>query len=482
MSELPGAWVHAEFGQLFDFKGGSQPPKGTFSDHPRPGYVRLLQIRDFGSDAKAIFIEDSARWPKCSADDIMIGRYGASVGKILTGKSGAYNVALVRMLFDRELLDASWVRLLLLSNHFQDPLKRISRSAQNGFNKADLEEIDVPLAPLSEQRRIVAKIANLSANSNRVREHLDHIPRLVEKYKQAILAAAFRGELTREWRRLHPDVAGAKRLLVRIRDLQRTNWKEARRTPFVPLAPLSTGDEMFEIPPSWCWAAAEEIVEPGADIVYGIVQPGPKLASGVPYVRGTDIEDGQIKIDQLLFTSKEIAEKYSRASLQGGDILLGIIRATKVAVVPKSLAGANITQGTARFRPSSIIRTAFLARWLEGGIAQAWLHSKYRGIDMPGLNLRDVRRLPVPLAPLDEQDEVVRLTGTAFAWIERLASETSSARKLIDRLDQAILAKAFRGELVPQDPNDEPASVLLERIMAEREGQVATKRSKRARK
>lgn len=165
----------------------------------------MLQIRDFESDAKAVFIKDHSRWPKCFADDIMIGRYGASVGKILIGKAGAYNVALVRMIFERELLDASWVRLFLLSDHFQEPLKKISRSAQNGFNKADLEEIEVPLAPLPEQRRIVAKIDSLSAKHGRARDHLDHIPRLVEKYKQAILAAAFCGNLTREWRNNNRD-------------------------------------------------------------------------------------------------------------------------------------------------------------------------------------------------------------------------------------------------------------------------------------
>jgi type I restriction enzyme S subunit len=200
MSEVPNGWVQADFGQLFDFKGGSQPPKATFIHHQRPDYVRLLQIRDFESDAKAVFIKDSSRWPKCSADDIMVGRYGASVGKILTGKAGAYNVALVRMIFERKLLDPSWVRLFLLSDHFQEPLKRISRSAQNGFNKADLEEIEVPLAPLPEQRRTVAKLDSLSAKSHRTRDHLDHLPRLIENYKKAILAAAFSGDLTHQWR------------------------------------------------------------------------------------------------------------------------------------------------------------------------------------------------------------------------------------------------------------------------------------------
>ena len=222
------------------------------------------------------------------------------------------------------------------------------------------------------------------------------------------------------------------------------------------------------------------VVEPGAEIVYGIVQPGPKLASGVPYVRGTDIENGRIKLNQLLFTSEEIAARYERASLRGGDILLGIIRATKVAIVPDALTGANITQGTARFRPSRLILTSFLARWLESRVAQSWLHSKYRGIDMPGLNLRDVRQLPVPLPPLEEQHIIETSIERAFTWIDRLASEATSARKLIDRLDQAVLAKAFRGELVPQDPADETASVLLERIMAERRTKPKARRGRRA--
>jgi type I restriction enzyme S subunit len=127
-------------------------------------------------------------------------------------------------------------------------------------------------------------------------------------------------------------------------------------------AALPIGEEVqpYEVPETWRWAVAEEIVAPGAEIVYGIVQPGPQLDDGIPYVRGLDIVDGVIQTSQLLKTSPEIAEKYSRATLQGGDVLLGIIRATKVAIVPGEIAGANITQGTARFRPSDAIMTAFL--------------------------------------------------------------------------------------------------------------------------
>jgi type I restriction enzyme, S subunit len=95
-----------------------------------------------------------------------------------------------------------------------------------------------------------------------------------------------------------------------------------------------------------------------------------------------------------------------------------------------------------------------------------------------GISGADLKRLPIPLPPISLQHTILRRTQTAIAWIDRLASEATSARKLIDRLDQAILSKAFRGELIPQDPTDEPASVVLERNRGERQsmGNSAAKR------
>jgi type I restriction enzyme S subunit len=156
-------------------------------------------------------------------------------------------------------------------------------------------------------------------------------------------------------------------------------------------------------------------------------------------------------------------QRYERASLRGGDVLLGIIRATKVAVVPAELEGGNITQGTARFRPSALITTDYLAGWLESPFAQDWLHAHYRGIDMPGLNLRDVRRLPVPLAPLEEQ---VEIASRLSAEKGRLARASAAVAEAAEQL--SVLAKAFRGELVPQDPEDEPVLELLSRIRSQR--------------
>ena len=179
MSHTPQSWQVARFRDVFDFKGGSQPPKSEFVSQPRNGFVRLLQIRDFEDDSKAVYIKDHKKWPKCSEHDIMIGRYGASVGKVLGGKAGAYNVALVRLIFDPQRVHSGWARYFCASDYFQGPLKNISRSAQNGFNKEDLAEIEFPFPPMDEQRRMAAKLDSLFKSSKSAREELAHIPRLV---------------------------------------------------------------------------------------------------------------------------------------------------------------------------------------------------------------------------------------------------------------------------------------------------------------
>jgi type I restriction enzyme S subunit len=206
------SWKRFEFFDVLNFKGGSQPPKSTFSNAPGPGLVRLLQIRDFASDEKAVFIEDSSRWPKCEADDIMVGRYGASVGKILTGKAGAYNVALVKMIVDPRLL-RRFVYYWLQSSVFQEALGIVSRSAQDGFNKGDLESVLVPVPSLEEQEAAVQMIDDALGRLERAAQEHAQATRLLNNLDQALLAKAFRGELVPQ----DPADEPAAALLARIR-------------------------------------------------------------------------------------------------------------------------------------------------------------------------------------------------------------------------------------------------------------------------
>lgn len=505
MSHFPSTWIEVDLPDAVFFQEGPGLRKFQY----RESGVPFVNIRTFvnGSIDGSLcrFLDPQEVQQKyqhflVQANDILVATSG-SIGKWAIAKEGdlplLLNTSIVRFRpHSEDTLDRGYLLWFLRSPLFTDQAWAASTgSAQANVGPTHLKKFHLPIPPLLEQRRIVAKLNRLSERSSAARDHLIRVSTLATRAKQAILASAFRGQLTSEWRSSKDFQKIGKEMVEDSREQRRAWWiseeqrkREAKGQSTNPGAwtkkyrapeEISAEGTIFDVPKSWAWIASEEAVAPGAEIVYGIVQPGPKLDEGIPYVRGMDIVDGVIQIHQLLRTSPEIALKYARASLEEGDILLGIIRATKVAIVPKEISGANITQGTARFRPSNSIRTKFLARWLEGPDAQKWLHSKYRGIDMPGLNLRDVRRCPVPLAPIEEQDEIIRRIETAFARIDRLTEEAGRASHLLDRLDERLLAKAFQGELVRQDPNDEPAEALLERI---REARDAAPKPKRARR
>jgi type I restriction enzyme S subunit len=184
-------WQTKTLGDVCDFEGGSQPPKSEFIYDEKPGYVRFLQIRDFGSDKNITYIRHSKKNRLCDENDILIGRYGASVGKILTGKSGAYNVALMKTIPNLEVLDQSWFYHFLVSDEFQTPLLNVAdRSAQAGFSKDDIYNFPVPVPPLAEQQRIVGLLdeafEGLATAKANAEENLQNARTLFESHLQSV--------------------------------------------------------------------------------------------------------------------------------------------------------------------------------------------------------------------------------------------------------------------------------------------------------
>jgi type I restriction enzyme S subunit len=158
------SWSTKKLGEVCDFEGGTQPPKSVFKYEPQKGYVRLLQIRDFVSDEKATYVPDLPKLRKCTADDVLIGRYGASVGKILRGKAGAYNVAIIKTIPNEKLLLKDYLYTFLQSPSVQGRFVGFAkRAAQAGFTKEEVGSIKIPLPLLEEQKRIVKKIEKLFA-------------------------------------------------------------------------------------------------------------------------------------------------------------------------------------------------------------------------------------------------------------------------------------------------------------------------------
>jgi type I restriction enzyme S subunit len=293
----------------------------------------------------------------------------------------------------------------------------------------------------------------LLARVQATRKRLARVPLILKRFRQAILTAAFSGVLTADWR---DDTERAdKKVVVRPRDVAL---------------------EFPDFPDEWECARSADIVEPGTVISYGIVLPGPNLPNGVPYIRGQDInDDGRIQVEQLWKTTPMIAAKHMRSELREGDVLLCVIRHLRVAIVPAGIDGANLTQGTVRLRPSSKVNNRFLAHYLKSPIAQTWMKDRYIGMAMPRINVSHAREIPVPLPALTEQQEIARRIDALFKRADAIERRVAAATARADKLTQAILAKAFRGELVPteaelarQEGRDyETAEQLLERAKSE---------------
>jgi type I restriction enzyme S subunit len=189
-------WVEKKLADVCDFQGGSQPPKSKFVYEPRAGYVRFLQIRDFKSDKHITYIPQSSKNRLCKSEDILIARYGASVGQILAGKAGSYNVALIKTIPDSRSVDRNFFCLYLRSELFQKPLMSVAdRSAQNGFSKDDIAQFPVPLPPREKQERIVAGIDTLSTETQRLASLYERKLAALEALKKSLLHQAFSGEL-----------------------------------------------------------------------------------------------------------------------------------------------------------------------------------------------------------------------------------------------------------------------------------------------
>jgi type I restriction enzyme S subunit len=303
-------------------------------------------------------------------------------------------------------------------------------TAQPGANASILSGLVLPLAPLAEQRRIVAKIDSLSAKSQRARDQLDHVPRLVEKYKQAILAAAFSGELTREWRETHRETSA---------------WGSIGAGKIIKTIVAGKNMRCDERPPS----DDERGVLKVNAVTWGTFDP--QAAKTLPR---TFIPPEQTRV-------------------KSGDFLIS--RANTLELV-----GAVVI---VRQTPPNLFLSDKILRLEMAEESKSWMlwflrspkgreaienSSTGNQFSMRNLSQTALRAINVPWPTPNERKAIIHSVETAFIWIDRLASEATSACKLINHLDRAILAKAFRGELVPQDPNDEPAGVLLDRILSER--------------
>jgi len=340
-------------------------------------------------------------------------------------------------------------------------------SAQGVISREALAEVEIPLAPLSAQQRIVKKLDALFSRTARARDDLDRIPALVSCYKQALLAAAFRGDLTADWR-IENEVPPVD--LANIERQRQEAWQMEPRSPsrYTPSEDIDWRPTI-DLPASWRWASVGQLT---FLVQYGSsAKTHAEKSNGIPVLRMGNIVDGKIDYSQMKYLPGS-HDEFPVLLLQDGDLLFNRTNSAELVGKTAIYGGPNDAMSFASY----LIRLKvvgfipdLLAAYINSPIGRSWIASTVtQQVGQANVNGSKLKTLGVPVMPPPEQVELWHRISNAFTEIDRLTNEAASARRLLDRLDQAVLAKAFRGELVPQDPADEPASVLLERIRVER--------------
>ncbi|MEZ6049290.1 MAG: restriction endonuclease subunit S [Planctomycetaceae bacterium] len=487
--ELPPGWVKTTIGCVADIVTGRTPPT---KEHGIP-VVRQSNLAGNTVDLNNAvyvpeqFLEEYMRFT-LKKGDILIGM-SCSIGKLCLYDKNTVSLQNQRTgkieLKDSSLESSRFVWHFLHTAQ-QKLLARGKGIGVQNVSSKDIEELPLSLPPLAEQLRIVAKIEALQERSRRARVELEEVGPLLDQFRQSLLASAFRGDLTADWRAAHPDIEPASELLHRIRQERRQKWEESELAKYEAKGkkPPKDWQEKYkepepvddtnlpELPEGWCWTSLDTFVE--------FITSGSRgwaryySQTGPLFVRSQDINTDSLSLADTAHVSPPMGSEGIRTRIQKDDLLITITGANvaKAACVINEIDEAYVSQHVALVRPVDPNLSTYLHRWIispENGRSQL-LDNAY-GNGKPGLNLNNIRNLIVAVAPQEEQKAIFERIEIALDGIVLIELMQHSSHDELAVLDQSILAKAFRGELVPQDPNDEPASVLLERIRQQREAE-----------
>jgi len=338
-------------------------------------------------------------------------------------------------------------------------------TAQKNINLETLSNVVVPLPPLPEQRRIVEKIEALGTRSRRAREALDTLPALIDRYRQSILAAAFRGDLTADWRARSAYTPIAKTLAAVAPPSQSRGGREATDAIIPGVGGIAVNDPGTPLPDGWAWVALRRVArqETGHTPSRSVAEYWDGNIAWLG-IKDANIHHGKVISDTVQHITEEGLDNSSARLLPSGTVCLS--RTASVGYVTIMGKDMATSQDFATWTCGDALDPHYLmyALMSEGdNIRRFGEGSTHTTIYFP-----EIRAFHIAMAPVEEQREIVRRIKAAMATVDVLERQLRAATSRLASLDQSILAKAFRGELAPQDPNDEPASVLLERIRAER--------------
>ena len=431
MNDLPAGWCECKLGDYIFLKNGFAFSSTSYVE-PKINSVPVIRISDINgkiaSDTKACHVlkDIVVTGFEVVKGDLLIAMSGATTGKIgaYIGKTPAYqNQRVGNIKLINNECGHSVYRNYLIASLTSDILKAAYGGAQPNISGSTIEEISIQLAPLNEQKRIADKLDAVLAKVDACRDRLDRIPVILKRFRQAVLSAAILGKLSIEWR-------------------------SGRLTE------------------EWSSCTLKDAC---LSITDGDHQAPPQIETGIPFITISAINDGKLRLEKA---SRFVPESYfdnlkEDRKPQMGDILFSVTGSICIPAFVDVDLPFTFQRHIAILRPNKTkISSGYLYLLLgSDSIREQGLKSA-TGTAQLTIPLTALRGFSLNLPPIDEQTEIVRRVESLFAYADRLEARYNTAHAQVKKLTPALLAKAFRGELVPQDPNDEPASELLARITA----------------
>ncbi len=387
-------WKIKKLGEVCGFQGGSQPPKSNFIFEPKDGYVRFLQIRDFKNDKNITFIPESKKNRYCNEDDILLGRYGASVGKVLINKAGAYNVAVMKTIPNEDELSKQFLFFYFVSDEFQKRLANVaSRSAQNGFSKDDINGFPIYTPPLPEQQRIVAILdiaftAIATAKEN-AQQNLLNAKEIFESYLQNVF------------------------------ENKGDNWEELT---------LKAVSQEFSRGKSKHRPRGDKSI----------------LGGNYPLIQTGDISnsDHWLKTYSRSYNEKGLAQS---KLWKKGTICIAIVGANvaETAILtfdscfPDSVIGITVNQKKANNEYIEYLLQSF----------KSYLKEKGKGTARDNINLGTFQNQNFPFPSVKEQEQIVKKLNSLSVETKKLEAIYQQKINDLEELKKSVLNKAFKGEL-----------------------------------
>ena len=482
--ELPSGWAATTLGEACLVIQGQSPPGKTYNTDGQ-GLPFLQGKAEFGP-----IYPDAVKW--CSAPSKI-----AESGDVLISVRapvGPTNLCGVQSCIGRGLaairpyggVPDRFILYALRATE-EELRSKATGTTFEAIRGDDLRAHPIGIPPLPEQRRIVAEIEKQFTRLDASGEGLKRAQANLKRYRASVLKAACEGtlvpteaELARSEGR---DYEPADRLLERILTERRAQWEsqEKRRGKYKEPAKLDTSD-LPELPEGWGWASFEQTMLGSPQ--NGIYKPKKDYGYGIPILRIDDFQDFSLKHREELRRLKITVQETVSFTLEADHLVINRVNSPshlgKCLLIPNSLLPAVFESNMMRIVINGLGDPSFIAYYLRSRDGRTRLTSNAKwAVNQASINQKDVCTTPIPLPPFTEQHRIVAEVERHLSVIQKAEAAVDAGLKRAERLRQSILKQAFSGQIVPQDPDDEPASALLERIRAERAAATAAAKAQR---